>query len=307
MASRLTALSNHLSSTPCPCGSSGCRGLAPLQCLPVGTAPSGASTPAGADEPPLSVFVLVGQSNMAGRGALDGTPPPSDDILCYSYDDESWAVASEPLHFDPPIAGSEGTIGAGLAWSFAHQLLDQNLVDGKIGLVPCAFGGSPLSRWVEHPDSPEAAPDGPPNPGEPGDLYRRAVRRANEALAAHPHAVLRGFLWHQGESDASDAELAHSYSLRLQGVIAKFRRDVTSDWPVTDQPALASQTACPDCGFVRGAGRTGVRCHPVRHGRAGGVRRARLWRRSALRAQTHREHRAGLRSGLRRRPPAQGG
>ena len=91
MAARLTALANHLSSPPCPCGSVGCRGPAPLQCLPVGTNPAGAASPstgAADDEPPLSVFVLVGQSNMAGRGALDGTPPPSDDILCYSYDDE---------------------------------------------------------------------------------------------------------------------------------------------------------------------------------------------------------------------------
>ncbi len=107
-------------------------------------------------------------------------------------------------------------MGSGLGPSFATALLSKNLIQGQIGLVPCAFGGSPLSRWEKVEDEAAGPADQhagdarglPPNPGVPGDLYSRAWRRGLAALAAHPRATIRGFLWHQGESDTDDAEKA---------------------------------------------------------------------------------------------------
>eukprot|EP01052_Picozoa_sp_SAG31_P046458 SAG31_NODE_8894_length_1367_cov_1.435331_1_plen_211_part_01 len=173
---------------------------------------------AGADPaslgPPMSVFVLIGQSNMSGRGALT----PADrgdvaaDVFCFEYEDDCWRPASQPLHRDPPIVASlpgPEVKGTGLGWAFARKLLDEGLVDGTVGLVPCAFGGSPLSRWTRKPRSRQGASSGdtpednyegralalPKNPGQPGDLYERAWRRTRLALTSHPNAVLRGFLW----------------------------------------------------------------------------------------------------------------
>ena len=124
---------------------------------------------------------------------------------------------------------AEGSVGSGLGPSFAAALLAKNAIAGRIGLVPCAFGGSPLSRWekVEEEEAPAPADQHaddaqglPPNPGVPGDLYSRAWRRGLAALAAHPRATLRGFLWHQGESDTDDAEkaatLVRSFTLRIR-------------------------------------------------------------------------------------------
>ena len=103
----------------------------------------------------------------------------------------------------------------------------------KIGLVPCAFGGAPLSRWEKRPGDtvPGDAHEGdaqtlPPNPGVHGDLYARAWRRGLAALAAHPNARLRGFLWHQGESDTDDVEKASTYQARLTTMIADLRVDL---------------------------------------------------------------------------------
>ena len=243
------------------------------------------AAPTADTEPPMSVFVLIGQSNMAGRGELPpgsaSLDPPSD-VFCFGYDDDAWQPATQPLHYDPPIVASltaaggssgdpletlesGGAKGAGIGWAFARKLIDDKLVDGTIGLVPCAFGGSPLSRWVRQPrptassgetstesTGGDAQGTGVPvdmykgrarelmnNPGVPGDLYERAWRRTKEerfllnvhtkrwicteldglytpvslqALASHPNAVLRGFLWHQGESDTTTAELAGSVS-----------------------------------------------------------------------------------------------
>ena len=242
-SSRLNTLSQHIQSPSDIC------------CRPCGVAHVEDSTTTDL-EPPMSVFVLIGQSNMAGRGVLgetgDSTDATSTGVFCFGYDDDSWHPASQPLHLDPPIVASMGgnePKGAGLGWAFARKLLDEKLVDGTIGLVPCAFGGSPLSRWVREPhggveaklddaDASAALPvdayegraqELPPNPGTPGDLYARAWRRTKLALSTHPNAVLRGFLWHQGESDAASYELASTVSSRLTEMIANFRDDLTAE------------------------------------------------------------------------------
>jgi len=91
-------------------------------------------------EPPLMLFLLVGQSNMAGRGAVanDGNPPDPD-VLMLTKDSE-WVPAKHPIHFDKPVAG------VGLALEFARQIRKE-FPTSRIGLIPCAIGGSSLDDW----------------------------------------------------------------------------------------------------------------------------------------------------------------
>src|SRR5688500_14580950 len=110
----------------------------PLLALVIQTA-SLAEPPAQKDK--FHLYLLAGQSNMAGRGVVeeqDRTPHPR----VYSLNEkEEWAPAAEPLHFDKPkIAG----VGPGFA--FAKAIADAN-ADVTIGLIPCAIGGTPLSSW----------------------------------------------------------------------------------------------------------------------------------------------------------------
>ena len=100
----------------------------------------------------------------------------------------------------------QGT-GLGLGMAFARELDAIGALPGPIGLVPCAFGGSPLLRWERREDDDPLhdkwegrAPDIAGNGHEPeevqrGGLYARLVRRARAALAAKPGAVLAGALW----------------------------------------------------------------------------------------------------------------
>jgi hypothetical protein len=176
-----------------------------------------------------SVFLLLGQSSMAGRGMLPAFQELIPDIQAFHYLHDSWQVAREPLHFDPMIrdAGIIGKsaypagAGLGLGYSFARAVLASGAVDGQVGLIPCAYGGSPLSRWEKQPGLADAwegnalnvAPNNTPE-AKPGDLYARMVRRTRLALA-QGNCVLRGALWHQGESDCTTLELAQSYAARL--------------------------------------------------------------------------------------------
>jgi Carbohydrate esterase, sialic acid-specific acetylesterase len=155
-------------------------------------------------QPPsdLQLFLLTGQSNMAGRGvveAQDKEPIPRVYVLTK---DLEWKPAVDPLHFDKP-----DIVGVGLARSFARELAKAN-PPASIGLIPSAFGGTSLEEW---------------KPG--GKLYNDAVTRARAAMKS---GKLRGILWHQGEADSGKEEDARSYRERWTKVIGSLREDLNA-------------------------------------------------------------------------------
>ena len=147
------------------------------------------------------LFLLIGQSNMAGRGLLDSTTPLTHPRITM-FRDNTWQPATEPLHTD------KTTAGISLSISFAHHLL--NHTPNEIGLLPTAVGGTPLSRWM---------------PGN--DLYENAVAIAKEALSHGD--TLKGILWHQGEADSKDIPTANTYSDRLTEMIITLRQELQAD------------------------------------------------------------------------------
>jgi len=163
------------------------------------------------------VYLLIGQSNMAGRGTLT----PSNRVCTAGiakFDSENrWVPAEEPIHFDKPSAG------AGLAATFARTLSDA-CPGREIALVPCAVGGTKIERW------------------QPGaDLYERAIVRARQALASG--GTLKGILWHQGESDSKGEEDLAAYERRLRKLVASIRRDLGEP----NIPFVAGELADAQC------------------------------------------------------------
>ncbi len=176
-----------------------------LACL-AALAPARAQAPALPAKENFHLFLLVGQSNMAGRGELtadDTIPHPR--VLMLNQAGQ-WVPAVDPLHFDKPKM-----VGVGLGRTFAAVVAAAQ-PGVTIGLVPCAVGGSPIASW------------------RPGEYYQPtqshpwddAIRRAHLALAA---GTLKGILWHQGESD-SNRELAPVYEAKLHDLVARFRAEL---------------------------------------------------------------------------------
>ncbi|KAJ9560174.1 hypothetical protein OSB04_005334 [Centaurea solstitialis] len=159
-----------------------------------------------------SIFLLAGQSNMAGRGGVvndtwDNYIPPEsfpDLAILRLSADLNWQLATEPLHRDIDMNKVCG-IGPGMA--FARSLLRKDSSIGVVGLVPCAMGGTNISEWARG-----------------GDLYKRLIRRAEAALEVG--GTIRGLLWFQGESDTVSREDAESYKTRLQNFILYVRADL---------------------------------------------------------------------------------
>lgn len=153
----------------------------------------------------MDLFLLIGQSNMAGRGAVEAEDKVPHPRVFTLTKEETWAPAVEPIHFDRP-----DRLGTGLGRTFGIVLA--NLAPGKkIGLIPAAMGGSALDEW---------------KPG--GKLYTDAVRRAKAAMKS---GKLRGILWHQGEADSSKLELIRSYQARWLAVMESLRGEL-GDVPI---------------------------------------------------------------------------
>ncbi len=167
-------------------------------------------------ERPLHLFLLAGQSNMAGRGEV--TPDRRQPIpgVYALRQDGSWGPAVDPLHWDKPIAG------VGLARSFARSYLVNN-PGVEIGFIPAACGGSPVEVWV--PDAFFEATNSYP--------YDDALARV---AAVRDRGELKGILWHQGESDARP-ERVEFYEERLRDLFGRFRRDLGD----LDLPILVGQ------------------------------------------------------------------
>jgi hypothetical protein len=180
--------------------------------LAVGSPPSLAAGPelvegAPAPKEKFHLYLLAGQSNMAGRGVVgeqDRTPHPR--VFTLSAKDE-WVPAAEPLHFDKKVAG----VGPGFA--FAKAMADAN-PDIVIGVIPCAVGGSPLASW--QPGTTDAATKTTP--------YDTTIRRAKIAMK---DGVLKGILWHQGESDSNEKN-ANKYGALLEQTLTRMRTDLAA-------------------------------------------------------------------------------
>lgn len=176
-------------------------------CALLAARPSGQSAVA---PPALDIFLLAGQSNMAGRGDVADEDRQAHPRVWMFDRARQWVPAIEPMHFDKPVAavGPGRTFGLELARLFP---------DVNIGLVPAAVGGSPIWTWLPGVRYDETG-------AFPWDEALARVRAARTA------GTLKAILWHQGESDAT-AEAAPLYEERLRDLIARFRAEL-------DNPAL---------------------------------------------------------------------
>ncbi|MCD6597407.1 MAG: sialate O-acetylesterase, partial [Bacteroidales bacterium] len=156
----------------------------------------------------LWVFVLAGQSNMAGRGHVKPADTLSDSRILSITKDRQWILAKEPLHFyEPKLTG----LDCGL--SFGREMLKHVPDSVSIALIPCAVGGSSIQQWL-------------------GDSLFRNVQllsNFNDMLSfAKQYGSVKGILWHQGESDAT-SNLIPKYKQSLNKLILAFRNEAGND------------------------------------------------------------------------------
>lgn len=142
-------------------------------------------------------FLMIGQSNMAGRGYAKEVPPIFDEHIKMQRNGV-WQIMAEPINFDRPSSG------VGLTSSFAASWRQDN-EQNEIGLIPCADGGTSLDDWAVG-----------------GALIENAI---SQARLAQRTSEIKGILWHQGESDCSP-EKAKQYQEKFAFIIDTLRQEL---------------------------------------------------------------------------------
>ena len=142
----------------------------------------------------MKSVLLIGQSNMAGRGFLHQVSPICDERI-FMLRNGRWQMMAEPIHFDRAVAGVGPAASFALAWCAANPA-------EQVGLIPCAEGGSSIDEWnVE------------------GTLFRHAVTEAKYAME---ESELAAILWHQGESDSQGGKYKEYYK-KLDRIVSGIR------------------------------------------------------------------------------------
>ena len=146
-------------------------------------------------------FLIIGQSNMAGRGNIaEAEPLDTNGGKLKVLRNGRWHEMYRPVNPDRMFSGTC------LAESFAKAYSDQH-PDVQVGIIPAADGGTTLDQWQEG-----------------GLLFDNAVMMARLAMRT---SHLAGILWHQGESDCRD-ELYPLYIEKLTKIISALRRELNA-------------------------------------------------------------------------------
>lgn len=149
------------------------------------------------------IFLLAGQSNMAGRGLVEPQDTVANTRILTINRDNKIVLAKEPLHYyEPPRTG----LDCGL--SFARTLLSSVPKDMSVLIVPTAIGGSSIQQWLGDSTWHDVK------------LLSNARHRINRAKEA---GMFKGILWHQGESNSNKAEETEGHALRVSALADTLR------------------------------------------------------------------------------------
>lgn len=167
----------------------------------------------------LDLFVLAGQSNMAGWAPL-----PTEQLLherAFLFgNDYVWRLANEPTdhpggQVDQVSLDRTGELGTSPGFAFATTLLEKQ-PEMIVGLIPCAKGNTTIRQWQRSIND--------------ETLYGSCLKRM---AAASTMGKVTGILFFQGEADAvnqaqdEDRVLSsHDYREWFTQYINDLRRDL---------------------------------------------------------------------------------
>ncbi|MGL1957452.1 MAG: sialate O-acetylesterase [Colwellia sp.] len=177
------------------------------------------------------IYLAFGQSNMEGQGELN----PEDKLvnerikvlqnftcpnLNRSYG--QWYIA------EPPLFGCWGKLG--VADYFARTMIENSAKDITIGIVPTAVGGSDIALFQK------SAPIGKGKAGPekvPANFKGGYAWLLDLAKKAQKVGVIKGIIFHQGETNTSDPKWKYK--------VLEVVNDLRADLQLGDVPFLSGE------------------------------------------------------------------
>lgn len=164
--------------------------------------------------PEMDLYLLTGQSNMAGRGEiLPAYTGVIDDTYLFKGHGE-WIEAENPLNLYSNIRKAASMQKVNPGYGFAKKL-SSTLPEKQFGLVVNARGGASISELMK---------------GNTSGYYELTLERIRTAAR---YGTVRGILWHQGESDRNKS----NYLQALNTLVTDYRTDLG----MPDLPVFAGQ------------------------------------------------------------------
>jgi DNA-directed RNA polymerase subunit H (RpoH/RPB5) len=153
--------------------------------------------------PKLDLFLLIGQSNMAGRGTLSSDYLDTLTNVFLLTPTNNMEPAMNPLNKYSNIRKALEMQKIGPGYEFSKKIVAETGIE--IGLIVNARGGSSINSWEK---------------GNKDQYYEKTLGRMKAALK---WGNLRAILWHQGESDSGQTD---TYMVKLSNMVQNFRTDL---------------------------------------------------------------------------------
>ncbi len=166
------------------------------------------------------LFLLLGQSNMAGRGDYESVQDTMlIDKVFLLNDNGLFEPAKNPLNRYSTIRKKcdQELQKIGIGYSFSKYMA-KSLKD-SVFIIVNARGGTSVKKFVKGGDN---------------GYYESILNRTRNALRNDKNLRLRAIIWHQGESDTNAAA---DYLSHLKTIIENFRVDLN----VKELPLIAGQ------------------------------------------------------------------
>lgn len=157
---------------------------------------------------PMELYLCIGQSNMAGRATIEHI---DQDTLTNVYlftgkENKPWEKAANPFNKYSSVRKEMRMQRLSPSYGFAKEM-SKAMPDKRIGLIVNAKGGTSIEEW------------------KPGDtLYNEAVNQTKKALK---FGILKGIIWHQGESNSSRYK---AYMPKITELIESLRKDLNAPY-----------------------------------------------------------------------------
>jgi len=189
---------------------------------------------------PLKVFILAGQSNMEGHGAIGtldwlGEDPVYGHLLAKAKnEDGSWKVRDDVWVYYPRARGGlkKGALTVGFGAGdqkigpelmFGHVMGDY--YDNQVLLIKTAWGGKSLAVDFRPPGS----------GGQTGPYYEKMLEIVRDVLGNLKQHFpqydgegyeIAGFVWFQGWNDMINADRVAEYETNMVNLIKDLRKDL---------------------------------------------------------------------------------
>ncbi|WP_372755707.1 sialate O-acetylesterase [Labilibaculum sp.] len=162
----------------------------------------------------LDIYLLIGQSNMAGRAPIEEQDKDTlrNVYLFTGNAKKQWEKAANPLNAYSSVRKRLELQKLNPGYTFAKKIALKS--KRPIGLVVNAKGGTKIELWA---------------PGT--DFFNEAVARTKEAMK---NGRLKGIIWHQGEANSSKYK---QYMPQITALIKALRTEFNQ----ADLPFVAGQ------------------------------------------------------------------